>query len=68
MFRETVDGLCDDLRNRDSFEIEERAPNWAKPKFKSNKILRNTFNVFGKMHEHLWGKDYLNALAVARGR
>src|SRR6202035_4017650 len=66
VFRETVDGLCDDLRNRDSFEIEERAPNWAKPKFKSNKILRNTFNVFGKMHEHLWGKDYLDSLAVAR--
>ncbi|MGA3294812.1 MAG: activator of (R)-2-hydroxyglutaryl-CoA dehydratase [Candidatus Acidiferrales bacterium] len=66
VFRETVDGLCDDLKNRDSFEIEERAPDWAKPKFKSNKILRNTFNVFGKMHEHLWGKDYLDALAAAR--
>ena len=49
VFREAVDGLCEDLRNRDSFEIEERAPDWAKPKFKSNKILRNTFNVLGKM-------------------
>jgi len=61
-----VDGLCDDLKNRKSFEIEESAPNWAKPKFKSNKILRNTFNVFGKWHEHMWGKDYLNALHHAR--
>src|SRR3982751_3526919 len=66
VFREAVDGLCDDLRNRKSFEIEERAPDWAKPKFKSNKILRNTFNVFGKWHEHMWGKDYLNALHAAR--
>jgi len=66
VFHETVDGLCTDLKNRDSFEIEERAPEWAKPKFKSNKILRNTFNVFGKMHENLWGKDYLEALAAAR--
>ena len=66
VFRETVDDLCDDLKNRRSFEIEERAPEWAKPKFKSNTILRNTFNVFGKMHEHLRGKDYLNALAAAR--
>src|SRR5467141_245783 len=66
VFREAVDGLCDDLRNRDSFEIEQLAPNWAKPKFKSNKILRNTFNVFGKMNEHLRGKDYLSALAAAR--
>src|ERR1700749_4756380 len=68
VFRETVDGLCEDLKNRDSFEIEERAPNWAKPKFKSNKILRNTANVFGKWHEHMWGRDYLNALKAARDK
>jgi predicted nucleotide-binding protein (sugar kinase/HSP70/actin superfamily) len=66
VFRETVDSLCEDLKHRRSFEIEQSAPDWAKPKFKSNKILRNTFNVFGKMHEHLWGKDYLNALDSAR--
>jgi predicted nucleotide-binding protein (sugar kinase/HSP70/actin superfamily) len=68
IFRETVDDLCNDLKNRKSFEIEQSAPDWAKPKFKSNKILRNTFNVFGKMHEHLWGKDYLEALAAARAK
>ena len=66
VFRETVDHLCDDLKNRKPFEIEQSAPDWAKPKFKSNKMLRNTFNVFGKWHEHMWGKDYLNALASAR--
>ena len=68
VFRETVDGLCEDLKNRKAFEIERTAPDWAKPKFKSNKILRNTFNVFGKWHEHMWGKDYLNALRNAKGR
>jgi predicted nucleotide-binding protein (sugar kinase/HSP70/actin superfamily) len=68
VFRETVDSLCDDLRNRDSFEIEKSAPEWAKPKFKSNKILRNTFNVFGKMHEHMWGDDIKDALAAARDK
>jgi predicted nucleotide-binding protein (sugar kinase/HSP70/actin superfamily) len=66
VFRETVDGLCEDLKNRKAFEIEQLAPDWAKPKFKNNKILRNTFNVFGKWHEHMWGKDYLNALRNAR--
>jgi predicted nucleotide-binding protein (sugar kinase/HSP70/actin superfamily) len=66
VFREAVDGLCEDLKNRKSFEIEQLAPDWAKPKFKSNKILRNTFNVFGKWHENMWGKDYLEALRVAR--
>jgi predicted nucleotide-binding protein (sugar kinase/HSP70/actin superfamily) len=66
IFREAVDGLCEDLKNRKSFEIEQIAPDWAKPKFKSNKILRNTFNVFGKWHENMWGKDYLGALEAAR--
>jgi len=66
IFREAVDGLCEDLRNRKSFEIEQTAPDWAKPKFKSNKILRNTFNLFGKWHENMWGKDYLGALQAAR--
>ena len=31
VFREMVDGLCDDLRKRKSFEIEQCAPDWAKP-------------------------------------
>jgi predicted nucleotide-binding protein (sugar kinase/HSP70/actin superfamily) len=68
VFRETVDGLCADLKNRKAFEIEQLAPDWAKPKFKNNKILRNTFNVFGKWHEHMWGKDYLNALRNGKNR
>ena len=68
VFRETVDGLCADLKNRKAFEIEQLAPDWAKPKFKNNKILRNTFNVFGKWHEHMWGRDYLNALRNAKDR
>jgi len=66
VFHEMVDSLCEDLRNRKAFEIEQSAPNWLKPKVKSNKILRNTLNVFGKWHEHMWGKDYLNALENAR--
>jgi predicted nucleotide-binding protein (sugar kinase/HSP70/actin superfamily) len=68
VFRETVDGLCADLKNRKAFEIEQLAPDWAKPKFKNNKILRNTFNVFGKWHQNMWGKDYLTALRNAKER
>ena len=68
VFHEMVDALCEDLKNRKSFEIEQSAPNWLKPKVKSNKILRNTFNVFGKWHEHMWGKDYLAALKNARAK
>src|SRR5207249_2626903 len=65
---EMVDGLCEDLKNRIAFEIEQSGPEWLKPKVKSNKILCNTLNVFGKWHEHMWGKDYLKALHTARER
>ena len=68
VFHEMVDALCEDLKNRKSFEIEQSAPNWLKPKVKTNKILRNTFNVLGKWHENMWGKDYLNALKAARAK
>ena len=66
VFQEMVGSLCLDLRNRKAFEIEHSAPQWLKPKVKNNKILRNTLNVFGKWHEHMWGKDYLDALHHAR--
>jgi predicted nucleotide-binding protein (sugar kinase/HSP70/actin superfamily) len=66
VFHEMVEGLCEDLRNRKAFEIEQSAPEWLKHKVKKNKILRNTINVFGKWHEHMWGKDYLIALRNAR--
>jgi predicted nucleotide-binding protein (sugar kinase/HSP70/actin superfamily) len=66
VFHHMVDELCDDLRSRKHFEVEESAPDWAKPKLKNSKVLRNTFNVLGKWHENMWGKDYLEALASAR--
>src|SRR5262249_37236793 len=66
VFREAVDRLCADLRSRKSFEIEKRAPDWAKPKFKSSAFLRNTANVLGKWHEHMWGRDHLGSLRSTR--
>jgi len=68
VFHETVDAFCDDLRSRKSFEIEQSGPEWLKPKVKKNAALRNTFNVLGKWHEHMWGKDYKNALQSAKER
>jgi predicted nucleotide-binding protein (sugar kinase/HSP70/actin superfamily) len=68
VFQETVGALCDDLRNRKKFEIEQNGPEWLKPKVKNNKVLRNTFNVLGKMRENMWGDDYLNALDTAKER
>jgi predicted nucleotide-binding protein (sugar kinase/HSP70/actin superfamily) len=68
VFRETVDALCEDLKNRHSFELDEEAPNWTKPIFNRYKRLHGTFNLLGKVREHLWGEDYSEALRVARER
>ena len=68
VFRETVDGLCEDLKNRKSLLIVDRAPAWVKAKLNKKKMIRDTVNAFGKWHEHMWGKDYLNALKTARER
>src|SRR6202789_3050836 len=38
VLREMVDGLCEDLRTRDWFEIEQSGPNWLKPKVKNNTV------------------------------
>ena len=61
VFREMVDGLCDDLRDRDSFEIERPAPDWLKPNEEQQGAQKHR-QCFFKMHEHMWGKDYLEAL------
>ncbi|HET9406597.1 MAG TPA: hypothetical protein VFO39_05130 [Candidatus Sulfotelmatobacter sp.] len=68
VFRETVDALCEDLKNRHAFEVDEWAPKWTKPALKRSKKLHSTATLIGKVHEHLWGKDYLDALRAARER
>jgi hypothetical protein len=47
VFRDAVDTLCEDLKNRDSFEIEDRAPGWAKPKTTKYFATRSTCSVSG---------------------
>ena len=43
------------------------APEWAKPKFKNNKSsTQHLQRASAKWHEHMCGKDYLNALRAAR--
>ena len=46
----------------------QRAPNWAKRYLKSKKIAAQHLQLLGKMHEHLYGKDYLDALDECRDK
>lgn len=66
VFREAIDELGTTLQERPVFDIMERAPAWAKPHIEKKRVLKNTLNTFGKIHEHLYGKIYLDALEEAR--
>ncbi|MBZ5540248.1 MAG: activator of (R)-2-hydroxyglutaryl-CoA dehydratase [Acidobacteriia bacterium] len=64
VFTEAMTGLCKTLRERPPFEIMQRAPRWSRGYLQRKKTLRNTLNTLGKIHEHLYGDLYLDALAA----
>lgn len=66
IFREAVDGLCATLRDRHPFEFMEDGPAWLTSRVAKNNIAKNTLSVLCKIHDHLYGKDYLNAIAACR--
>jgi hypothetical protein len=67
-----MSGVMDDLtrtvRERHKYEIEEHAPQWLLKQLHRKKAVRDTFNVFGKIYDHLYGSQTTEALAGARER
>lgn len=65
-------GVMEDLtrtvRDRKKFEIEEHAPGWFVRQLHRKKAVRDTVNVLGKIYDHLYGRQTLEALAAARER
>ena len=66
IFAKAVDELCVTLRDRHAFEFMEDAPAWLTKPVGKNSALRNTLSVLCKVYDHLYGKDYLNAIAACR--
>lgn len=65
---EVMEQLTRAVRGRKNFEIEERAPAWLLAYLKERKTLRNTLNTLGKIYDHLYGPQTIDALAEARER
>jgi predicted nucleotide-binding protein (sugar kinase/HSP70/actin superfamily) len=56
------------VRERDKYEIEKHAPAWLLKQLHRKKAVRDTFNVLGKIYDHLYGSQTIEALAAARER
>ena len=63
-----MDDLTSIVRDRRKYEIEDHAPQWLLSQLRGRKKLRDTFNILGKIHDHLYGPQTLEALAAARER
>jgi predicted nucleotide-binding protein (sugar kinase/HSP70/actin superfamily) len=68
VMREVMDTLMHTVRDRRKYEIEEHAPQWLLRRLTGRKKLRDTLNILGKIHDHLYGPQTLEALAAARQR
>jgi predicted nucleotide-binding protein (sugar kinase/HSP70/actin superfamily) len=66
VFKDAMDKLSTTLRDRPPFEIMQRAPKFTHDYLSKHKKVRNPCNTLGKIHEHLYGDIYLDALKECR--
>jgi predicted nucleotide-binding protein (sugar kinase/HSP70/actin superfamily) len=65
---EAMEELSARMRDRQMFEILERAPAWMATLLGTQKVLRNTLNTCGKIGDHWYGRQTRDALETARER
>jgi len=63
---EVTEALMHNIRDRKKYEIEDHAPEWLLTRLRGRKPVRDTLNVLGKIHDHLYGAQTRDALADAR--
>jgi predicted nucleotide-binding protein (sugar kinase/HSP70/actin superfamily) len=60
--------LMSEVRDRQMFEVMQRAPAWLTRRLETRKTLRNTLNTLGKIRDHLKGPQTKRALSEVRDR
>jgi predicted nucleotide-binding protein (sugar kinase/HSP70/actin superfamily) len=65
---EVMERLTARMRDRQMFEILDRAPSWMAEPLRSRKKLKDTLNTLGKIGDHWYGGQTREALAEARAR
>ncbi len=70
VMQECLEYLATRLRQREKFELLERAPAWLVPKLKLKKVkpLTDVGTTLGKMYLHLYSRDTLETLHEVRDR
>jgi predicted nucleotide-binding protein (sugar kinase/HSP70/actin superfamily) len=63
-----MDDLTRAVCDRKKYEIEDHAPEWVLKRLRGRKPVRDTLNILGKIHDHLYGRYTIEALAAARER
>lgn len=66
IFKDAVDDLCRTLRDRHPFEFMQDGPKWLTKRVEKNNAAKNTLSILTKIYDHLYGKDYMNAIAACR--
>jgi predicted nucleotide-binding protein (sugar kinase/HSP70/actin superfamily) len=65
---EVMGDLTGAMRDRTKYEIEEHAPQWLLTRLQGRKKMRDTLYVLGKIRDHLYGPQTIDALADARAK
>ena len=65
---EVMEDLTRAMRDRKKYEIEDHASPWLLNRLRGRKKLRDTLNILGKIRDHLYGPQTVEALAAARER
>jgi predicted nucleotide-binding protein (sugar kinase/HSP70/actin superfamily) len=68
VMNEVMEDLTGTVRDRRKYEIEEHAPPWLLRQLHRKKAVRDTVNVLGKIYDHLYGAQTLDALGAVRER
>jgi predicted nucleotide-binding protein (sugar kinase/HSP70/actin superfamily) len=68
VFEKTMEELVTLLRDGDRFEILEDTPKWISRRLAvpERKKLKNTLNTLGKIRDHIYGKQILEAIDACR--
>jgi len=68
VMNEVMDDLTRAVRDWKKYEIEDHAPAWVLKRLRGRQPVRDTLNTLGKIHDHLYGPQTIDALAAARER
>jgi len=68
VMNEVMENLTSALRDRTKYEIEEHVPEWFGNAINKKKAVRDTFQILGKIKDHLYGPQTMSAFADARDR